>query len=113
MRRALVASICLAGLFAASAASAEADPKIQRAWRAKCAACHGVDGKGQTDQGKKLGIPDFTSAEWKNKVSPETMKKSITEGVVRPGKTEGMDPFKDKLSAEQIDGLVAYVRELK
>ena len=46
------------------AARAEVDKKIERTWKGKCAACHGADGKGQTDQGKKLGVKDYTAPEW-------------------------------------------------
>lgn len=94
-------------------ASAEVDAKIQKTWKAKCASCHGPDGKAATEMGKKLGIPDMTAADWQKKNSDDTMKKSISEGLKRDGKAEGMDPFKDKLTPEQIDGLVALVRTLK
>ena len=107
------AAAVLLGFAWAPSASAEPDVKIQRTWKAKCASCHGVDGKGATEMGKKLAIPDFTGADWQKKASDETMKKSISEGLVRPGKTEGMDAYKDKLDAAQIDGLIALVRTLK
>ena len=117
--RKAMAVVCVAGLSgllalasASPAAAAEPDAKTARTWKAKCASCHGVDGKAATDMGKKLGIPDLTSKEWQKKVSDETMKKSINEGVKREGKPEGMDGFKDKLSPEQIDALVALVRGL-
>ena len=32
-------------------------------YKAKCAMCHGADGKGETPVGKKMGIRDFTSPE--------------------------------------------------
>jgi len=41
------------------------------------------------------------------------MKKAILDGFKREGKPEGMDPFKDSLTPEQVDQLVAYVRTLK
>ena len=94
-------------------AAAEPDAKIQRTWKAKCASCHGADGKAATEMGKKLEIPDMTTPAWQKKVSDEVMKKSINEGLKREGKAEGMDGFKDKLTAEQVDGLVALVRTLK
>ena len=40
------------------------------------------------------------------------MKASILDGVKRPGKAEGMDPYKDKLEPEQVDALIVYVRSL-
>ena len=97
-------------LFSSAAGAADADAKTTRLWKAKCSACHGVDGKAQTESGTKLAIPDMTTAAWQKKVSTEEMKKSINEGFKREGKPEGMDPYKDKLTPEQIDVLIAYVR---
>ena len=93
-------------------AGAETDPKTVKTWKAKCASCHGVDGKAGTETGQKLGIPDMTSAAWQKKVTDAQMKTSILDGGTRPGKTEGMDPYKDKLQPDQVDALVAYVRTL-
>ena len=99
-------------LFAPRSASADADPKTVRTWKAKCASCHGVDGKAKTETGEKLGIPDMTSAAWQKKVTDAQMKTAINDGIKREGKPEGMDGFKDKLTPEQVDALVAYVRTL-
>ncbi len=105
-----------AALFAAlvftTAALAAPDAKIARAFRAKCASCHGAEGKGDTEQGKKLGIKDLGAAEFQKAASDAAIKKTISEGKKAPGKDEGMDGFKDQLSEEQIDGLVAFVRSL-
>jgi mono/diheme cytochrome c family protein len=99
--------------FAPRRASAEADPKTVRTWKAKCASCHGVDGKAKTETGEKLSIPDMTSAAWQKKVTDAQIKAAINDGIKREGKPEGMDGFKDKLTPEQIDALAAYVRTLK
>lgn len=68
---------------------------------ARCAACHGADGKG--------GIgPDLTRKEFKyGKTAPEVAR-TIVEG--RPG---GMPAFKNDLSHDKIEGLVEYVLSLK
>jgi mono/diheme cytochrome c family protein len=105
----LATAFAFASLFPRNA-SAETDPKTVRTWKAKCASCHGVDGKAKTETGAKLAIPDMTAAAWQKKVSDADMKKAILEGFKREGKPEGMDPFKDSLTPEQIDQLVAYVR---
>ena len=96
-------------------ARAEVDKKIERTWKAKCASCHGADGKGQTDQGKKMGIADYTDAAWQKSKTDADIKKAITEGVNREkdGKKQEMEPYKEKLDAAQIDGLVGFVRSLK
>jgi mono/diheme cytochrome c family protein len=113
-----VFAIILAGaasgltILASPPASAEADAKTVRLWKAKCASCHGVDGKAKTETGEKLSIPDMTSAAWQKKVGEAQMKVAILDGVKREGKPEGMDGFRDKLSPEQVDALVAFVRDL-
>jgi mono/diheme cytochrome c family protein len=97
---ALAAGLPLAG-------RADVDKKIERVWKAKCAACHGADGKAQTDQGQKLGVHDYTKPEWQKGRTDEQIKKAIADGV------KGMDGYKDKLAPDQIDGLVAFIRTLK
>ena len=94
---------------------AEVDKKIERTWKAKCASCHGADGKGQTDLGQKAGIEDYTSRAWQTAHTDAQIKTAIENGVKREkaGKQQEMDGFKDKLTPEQIDGLVVYVRSLK
>ena len=98
-----------------AAARADADKKTERLWKAKCATCHGVDGKAQTDQGKKMGMADITTSEWQKSLTDDQIKKSITTGLKREkgGKTQEMDPFGEKLEVAQIDTLAAYVRTLK
>ena len=97
------------------AGRAEADKKTERTWKAKCSSCHGVDGKGQTDQGQKMGIEDYTSPAWQKAHSDADIKKAIEEGVHREksGKKQEMEAYKDKLQAEQVDQLVVYIRSLK
>ncbi|HEY4882099.1 MAG TPA: c-type cytochrome [Myxococcales bacterium] len=107
------------GAFAAAlvplAGRAEADKKTERTWKAKCASCHGADGKGQTDLGQKMAIADYTDAAWQKGHSDADIKKAITEGVKREkdGKKQEMDGFKDRLPEEQVELLVAYIRSLK
>ena len=97
------------------AARAEVDKKTERTWKAKCASCHGVDGKGKTDQGQKMQIGDLTDAAWQKVHSDADIKKSISEGVNREknGVKQEMAAFKESLSPEQVDQLVAYIRSLK
>src|SRR5882672_10554122 len=86
--------LLLLALICAASARAEVDKKAERNWKGKCASCHGADGKGQTDQGKKMKVDDMTAASWQK-------GDAVMEG------------YKDKLDGAQIDGLVAYVRTLK
>jgi mono/diheme cytochrome c family protein len=91
-------------------ARAEVDKKTERTWKAKCASCHGADGKAETDQGKKLGIPNYADAAFQKSKTDDQLKSAIANGV-KTDKGE-MDGFKDKLSGEEIDNLVKLVRSL-
>jgi mono/diheme cytochrome c family protein len=65
----------------------------------KCTMCHGPDGKG-----KVKGAPDFTDAAWQKKQTDAEMIETIKKGH------KPMPGYEDKLSADQINALVAYVR---
>jgi len=75
-------------------------------YKSKCVTCHGPDGKGETMMGKKFGIKDLASAEVQGKSD------SDLKGVISGGKDK-MPAYKDKLSSDQIDSLVKYIRTLK
>jgi mono/diheme cytochrome c family protein len=67
--------------------------------------CHGPDGSAQTTMGKNLKIRDFHSADVE-KQSDADLKTVITKGK---GK---MPAFDGKLTGEQIDQLVGYIRQI-
>jgi mono/diheme cytochrome c family protein len=69
-----------------------------------CARCHGVDGKGQTDLGRKYDVPDLTG-DGKN-----TSKARIVR-IIKNGKQD-MPSFGKKLTKRQIDALASFVRRL-
>src|SRR5947209_1178666 len=48
--------LLFAAILVATTARAEVDGKVARTYKAKCASCHGADGRGETDQGKKLKV---------------------------------------------------------
>ena len=105
----------LAAISPSPARAAEPDKKTARVWKSKCASCHGLDGKGKTEQGEKMGIQDFTSAAVQKDLTDDRIKKAVTEGITRTvdGKKQQMDSFKDDLTADQVDALVTYIRALK
>ncbi len=94
---------------------AHADAATERTWRAKCASCHGADGKGQTEQGKKMQIADMTTADWQAKFDDAKIKAAISDGLKRDknGVKQEMEAYKAKLRPDQVDGLVTYIRSLK
>ena len=75
-------------------------------YKARCAMCHGPDGKGDTAMGKKFGLKDLGSADVQAKSDADM------NGIITKGKDK-MPAYGDKLSKEQIDGLVKYIRTLK
>ncbi|RPH66318.1 MAG: cytochrome c [Myxococcaceae bacterium] len=108
----LLASIAAGSvLLSATALAQEADKKAERAWKSKCASCHGQTGKGDTDKGKELKVEDMTAAKYQSKKDAD-LKKSVLEGVKADGK-EVMPGFKDELTPEQADALIKYTRGFK
>src|SRR5512140_172314 len=82
------------------------DKKAERMWKAKCASCHGMDGKAATDQGKKAGVRDMTTPEYQ-KITDQQIKDALAKGVKKD--TGSMEAYAD-LKPEQVDMLVNYVR---
>ena len=74
-------------------------------FKAKCAACHGADGSGKTAMGEKFGIRDLHAAEVQKQTDAQ-----LTE-IVTKGKNK-MPAYDGKLSKEQIDQVVAFIRSL-
>lgn len=68
-----------------------------------CAKCHLEDGKGL----ESLSPPNFTETKWQSTHTNAAIAKGIREGK------ETMPPFKDVLSAAQINALVKHIRGFK
>jgi len=84
-------------------APAKADTAAAEAtYKAKCAMCHGPDGKGETATGKAMKAGDFASPEVQ-KMSDADLTDAISKGKAK------MPAFKT-LTADQVKDLVAYVR---
>lgn len=75
-------------------------------FKAKCAPCHGPDGKGATSMGKVLKVRDLSSAEVQKQSDA-----ALTE-MIENGKGK-MPAYKAKLSSADIKELVSYIRTLK
>jgi len=78
----------------------------------QCASCHGAGGKGDGPAGKFLKPPptDFATA-LKGKTDADVAK-VIKEGGKAVGKSALMPAFGSRLSDDQINGLVAYIKGL-
>lgn len=91
---------------AALAPLAFAAPREARTlYNAKCALCHGRDGRTNAALAHAK-VRDFTDAAWQKEISDEQLRAAIAEG--RPETL--MRAFKDELSAAEIAALVAYIR---
>jgi len=87
------------GLIAVGSSSAVAQDAAAT-YKAKCAMCHGADGKGG-----KMGTRDFASSEVKAE-SDAQLEEIITKGK---GK---MPSYDGKLKEADIKALVTYIRSL-
>jgi mono/diheme cytochrome c family protein len=89
--------------------------KIVRLYEAKCATCHGDDGKAKTELGKEMAIADMTKAAYWKDLTLEGARKAVLEGIKRTqnGVEQEMKPFKDRLTPDQVDALIIYSASLK
>lgn len=67
---------------------------------AVCAACHGMDGKGN----QAMGAPNLSDGTWLHGWGEEAIVRAVTKGI-----TNQMPTQADKLNADQIHVLTAYV----
>jgi mono/diheme cytochrome c family protein len=97
----IVALLCLVlalPVFAASDGAA--------LYKAKCVACHGADGSGQTAVGKSMKLRDLRSAEVQKQTDLELTK------IISGGKGK-MPQFGKTLSSDDIAAVIAHFRTLK
>ena len=97
----IVLTIAFAMSISAFAADATAD-----VFKSKCASCHGADGKGDTPAGKKMNVKDLASDD------VQKQSDAALTGVIEKGK-KPMPGYEGKVTKEQIDGLVKWIRTLK
>jgi cytochrome c6 len=72
-----------------------------------CASCHGRDGRSKTVKAKLNHARNLADSEWQGRVSDERIFNSVMNGK---GK---MPAYGKKLSEQEIDALVAYIRGLR
>lgn len=75
-------------------------------FKAKCAMCHGADGKGATAMGKTLNLRDLGSAE------VQSQSDADLTGIITNGKGK-MPKYDGKLTKDEIGAVVKYIRTLK
>ncbi len=105
-----------AGNVASPAPAATAQPAAtaddlavgREVYKSNCAICHTDNGTGgkKTIEGKTLDVEDLT----KDKIKAFSDEKIV--GYIKNGiEDEGMPPFKDELSADEIKEVVKFIRK--
>ena len=74
-------------------------------YKAKCAACHGADGKGETTMGKANKLRDLGFADVQ-KQGDDELTAIITNGK------DKMPAYGKSLKPDQVKELVAYIRSI-
>jgi mono/diheme cytochrome c family protein len=100
-------------VFLSLSATAFAAEAGQRPYNAKCASCHGKDGKGQTESGQKKHVKDLTDPKVQAALKDADLIKGITDGIEETPDHGKMPGYKDKLSDDEIKAVAAYVRTFK
>ena len=75
-------------------------------FKARCAPCHGATGKGDTKMGQHFKLRDLSSADVQKQTEDEL------EAIIAKGKGK-MPAYGGKLTKEQIEDLVKFIRSLK
>jgi len=75
-----------------------------------CVSCHGRDGQAKTQKAKFNHTRNIADREWQDAVSDERIFNSIMNGRNVRGE---MPAFSKKISEQEGDALVTYVRGLK
>jgi len=95
----------VAAVLALGVSPARAGEDVAALFKAKCAACHGADGSGDTSMGKTLKLRDLRSADVQKQTDAQ-----LTE-IITNGKGK-MPAYKGKVTDDQIKQLVATIRDL-
>jgi len=99
----MTAAVAVLAAIAFLSAPAKADNAAAEAtYKAKCAMCHGPDGKGETATGKTMKVKDFASEEVQ-KMSDADLSDAISKG-------KGKMPAYKTLTPDQVKDLVGYIR---
>ncbi len=97
-------------LVTASGARAQEPPGAKAIYDARCAFCHGPDGKGDGPAGASLKPPptNFSNPDYWKSASTDSVKNAIMNGKPQTA----MVPFGATLSPGEVDGLAAYLKTL-
>ena len=85
--------------------SSQAQSGPARLFKTNCAECHGTDGNANTAMGRSLRLRDLRSPAVQKRTDAD-LTDLITNGLAT------MPAFKDKLTKDQIQQQVAYLRQI-
>jgi len=102
----LVASLAVLAVALVLSATTFAADSGADVFKAKCAGCHGAEGKGDTGMGKSLKLKDLGSED------VQKMSDADLTGIIEKGK-KPMPAYEGKLTKDQITDVVKYIRSLK
>ncbi len=100
----LVATVALASAGTLKAQQ-PADSASASVYAKMCASCHGPKGTPAPAMAHSMSLSDFANAQAMAAVSDSTLRAAVADG-----KGRAMPAYKTRLTAEQIDGLVRYIR---
>lgn len=103
--RACTKPVLLAAFLFLSVPALRAQGDSEKVYKSKCAMCHAADGSGNSPAGKAMKVPDLRS-DAVQKLTDAQLTDSLTNGK------KAMPAYKDKLTADEIKGQVAYLRSL-
>lgn len=103
----IIAAAFVTLVVVADRAAADSGPDAAKIFKSKCATCHGANGNGDTTMGKKLKARDLRSAEVQKQSDQE-----LYDWVANGKEKTKMPAYKAKMSKEDIEALVALMRDL-
>ena len=113
---AMIVALTLLTLSFGAAWAQAPDARAKRAYKAKCASCHGEDGKGQTEQAKnKFGgsLKDLSDPVVQKEFDDAKLKELINKGTTQTKNGKEMKmPGVPEITGDQLEGLARYVRGL-
>jgi mono/diheme cytochrome c family protein len=96
-----------AGLLLSASLPAAAEVDGKQLYQQNCVKCHGENGRANTLRGWLSFAQNLSKAKWQERNSDEDIIAAIQEG---PG---AMPAYAEKLSADEQQALVQYVRGLR
>lgn len=103
-RQVLAVFVCCEMVLAGSAPVRAAG--AEQLFAKHCVACHGKDGRAQSPAARKLGVKDLSIS----KAADGEIEKQLREGKKDERGNQKMPPFKNKLSPDEIQSLIVFVK---